>query len=44
MKERNNASMNKHNLNDEIRALLERTVNRLNSIRTPLKHIKNIAD
>ena len=44
MKERNNASMNKHNLNDEITSLLARSVNRFNTIRTQINYIKNIAD
>lgn len=34
--------MNTHNIKDEIRSLLLRSVDRFNSIRTQLKHIKNI--
>lgn len=36
--------MNMHNLNDEIASLLARSVNRFNTIRTQINHIKNIAD
>jgi hypothetical protein len=36
--------MNRHNLKYEITSLLLRTVDRFNTIRTHLKHIKNIED
>lgn len=36
--------MNKHNLNDEMTSLLARSVDRFNSIRTQINHIKSIAD
>lgn len=36
--------MNRHNLKYEITSLLLRTVDRFNTIRTQLKHIKNIED
>lgn len=36
--------MNMHNLKDEISSLLLRTVDRFNSIRTQINHVKNISD
>lgn len=44
MIERNNVSMNIHNMKEEISSLLVRSVDRFNTIRTHLKHIKNIED
>lgn len=36
--------MNMHNLKDEITSLLLRSVDRFNSIRTQINHVKNISD
>ena len=36
--------MNMHKLKEEISSLLLRSVDRFNGLRTPLKHIRNIAD